>query len=177
MQGANEIDNINEIIEAIHKYPWPTDIAPIIIALADKRREDYLEIQRLNEIINDIKKNKNNSWRNIPRSIPNISNKINRIVRYETIQIPTISAGSIMGKKGTIVRQISIDSGAKIIIQNLNLIKTYQKRRGIKIIGNNKQINKAKEIIAKLIGQDSIVARKCFCCGIINCNLINRKNL
>ena len=53
MQGANEIDNINEIIEAIHKYPWPTDIAPIIIALADKRREDYLEIQRLNEIIND----------------------------------------------------------------------------------------------------------------------------
>ena len=176
MQGGNEIDNINEIIEAIHKYPWPTDIAPIIIALADKRREDYLEIQRLNEIIKDMKKNNSYSWRNIPRSVPNINNKMNGIIRYETIQIPTISVGSIMGKNGRIVKQISNDSGAKIIVQNLNLIKTCQKRRGIKIIGNNNQINKAKEIIAKLIGQDSIVARKCFCCGIINCNLINTKN-
>ena len=129
-----------------------------------------------NIIFNNTKNSKNISWRNVPRSIPNTCNKLSGSKRFEVIQIPSVSAGSIMGKKGSIIKKIQNDSGAKIIIQGVNSIKKYQKRRGIKIIGINSQINRAKEIIAKLIGEDSIVERKCFCCGIVNCKFIYNKN-
>lgn len=187
IQNNSEILNIDEIIQAVNKYPWPTDIAPIIKELAKKRRDDYVEIQKLKNIIttiensninnktNNINYSENISWRDVPRSIPNITNKLTGSKRFEMIQIPSVSAGSIIGKNGCIIKNISNNSGAKIIIQDINSIKKYQKRRGIKIIGKNSQINKAKEIIAKLIGQDSIVERKCFCCGIVNCKLINNK--
>lgn len=67
----------------------------------------------------------------------------------ETIKITSESVGSIIGKGGSKIKEIQTKSGAKCVVDSINLF--------VKVTGSNHQRNVAKELIQEILNNTVIV--------------------